>query len=41
MKEKLIRVGIENCYTTVNVDLVHPILPWLTEDDLEHPIPNV
>ena len=41
MKEELIRVGIEDCYTTVNVDLVHLILPWLTEDDLEQPISNV
>ncbi|KAK8835879.1 hypothetical protein M9Y10_040257 [Tritrichomonas musculus] len=41
MKEELIRVGIEDCYTTVNVDLVHPLLPWLTVDDLEKPIPNV
>ena len=41
MKEELIRVGIEDCYTTANVDLVHPILPWLTPDDLEKPIPNI
>ena len=42
IKEELIRVGIEDCYTTVNIGPdVHPILPWLTPDDLEKPIPNI
>ena len=40
LREELIRTGIEDCYTPVNVDMVHPVLPWLKQTDLEKPIPN-
>lgn len=34
--EELILIGIEDAFTSVNVPLdYHPILPWLTEEDLE------
>ena len=40
MKDKLIEVGIENMYVTVNVEYERSILPWLTKDDFEPPIPD-
>ena len=40
LKDEFIRIGIEDCYTPVNVDNVHPILPCLKQTDLEQPIPK-
>lgn len=34
--EVFMRIGIEDAYTSVNVPIdLHPILPWLTENDFE------
>ena len=39
LRKQVIETGIEDMYTTVNVDpSVHPILPWLQNTDIEPPI---
>lgn len=38
IKEELIKVGINDCYCSVNVGTEYSLLPWLSEADLE---PNI
>ena len=41
-RAELIEVGIEDMFEPVNIRAeINPILPWLTPDDLEPPIPKI